>query len=84
MLPLWANYLVRVFAWRLILSPGGLLVWFFGKIGVHASVGYTNVGGVAHVHVPVAAVRDPADLRGARAGPASFLEASSDLGARGG
>ncbi len=26
-LPLWANYLVRVFAWRIILTPNGFLNW---------------------------------------------------------
>ncbi len=42
-LPLWANYLVQVFAWKSMLSPGGLLARIFDKIGVHASVGYTNL-----------------------------------------
>jgi putative spermidine/putrescine transport system permease protein len=34
MLPLWANYLVRVYAWKIILAKEGVINWFFGKIGL--------------------------------------------------
>ena len=33
-LPLWANYLVRVYAWRLILTPNGFLNWVIGSVGL--------------------------------------------------
>ena len=33
-LPLWANYLVRVFAWKLILTPSGFLNWLVESDGV--------------------------------------------------
>lgn len=35
MLPLWSSYLVRVYAWKLILSKEGILTWLFGEL--HAS-----------------------------------------------
>src|SRR5664279_5319675 len=34
LLPLWASYLVKVYAWRVILAQGGLLDWLFGLFGV--------------------------------------------------
>jgi putative spermidine/putrescine transport system permease protein len=82
-LPLWANYLVRIFAWRLILSPGGLLVWLFDKIGVHWSVGYSNVAvwiTFSYLWLPYVVLPMYAALERV---PGSLLEASSDLGARG-
>src|SRR6202043_3837609 len=33
LIPLWSSYLVRVFAWRLILSKDGILNWFVERIG---------------------------------------------------
>ena len=82
-LPLWANYLVRIFAWRLILSPGGLLVWLFEKIGVHWSIGYSNVAvwiTFSYLWLPYVVLPMYAALERV---PGSLLEASSDLGARG-
>lgn len=38
LLPLWASYLVRVYAWRVILSDSGLVDWAFAQLGV-ANVG---------------------------------------------
>jgi putative spermidine/putrescine transport system permease protein len=32
MLPLWSSYLVRVYAWKLILAKEGILTWLFGKL----------------------------------------------------
>ena len=82
-LPLWANYLVRIFAWRLILSPGGLLVWLFDKIGVQWSIGYSNVAvwiTFSYLWLPYVVLPMYAALERV---PGSLLEASSDLGARG-
>jgi putative spermidine/putrescine transport system permease protein len=31
MLPLWSSYLVRVYAWKLILAKEGIITWFAGK-----------------------------------------------------
>lgn len=33
MLPLWSSYLVKVYAWKLILAKEGILTWFFEKLG---------------------------------------------------
>ncbi|HMN28180.1 MAG TPA: ABC transporter permease, partial [Caldilineaceae bacterium] len=33
-LPLWSSYLVRVYAWRLILAKEGILSWFVERVGL--------------------------------------------------
>jgi putative spermidine/putrescine transport system permease protein len=34
MLPMWTSYLVKVYAWRLILAKQGILSWFFDAAGL--------------------------------------------------
>ena len=34
MLPMWTSYLVKVYAWRLILAKQGILGWVFGALGL--------------------------------------------------
>ncbi|MCC5815400.1 MAG: ABC transporter permease [Leptospira sp.] len=34
MLPLWSSYLVRVYAWKLLLAKEGVVSWLFAKIGM--------------------------------------------------
>src|SRR5262245_54659702 len=34
MLPLWSNYLVRVYSWRLILAKEGVIHWAFNEVGL--------------------------------------------------
>src|SRR5262249_59492514 len=34
MLPLWSNYLVRVYSWRLILAKEGVIHWAFNSLGL--------------------------------------------------
>src|SRR5262245_65798765 len=34
MLPLWSSYLVKVYAWKLILAKEGILTWLFDRIGL--------------------------------------------------
>jgi putative spermidine/putrescine transport system permease protein len=34
MLPMWTSYLVKVYAWRLILAKQGILSWFFDAVGL--------------------------------------------------
>lgn len=82
-LPLWANYVVRVFAWRLILSQGGFLSWLFGLVGLHVEVGYSQWGiWLTFVYLWLPFTMLP--IYGAMERiPGSFLEASSDLGAKG-
>src|SRR5947208_16823869 len=44
LLPLWASYLARVYAWILILNHSGLLNWSLQSIGLPpANIGSTNV-----------------------------------------
>jgi len=34
MLPLWSSYLVKIYAWKMILAKEGIISWFFDKIGL--------------------------------------------------
>ena len=71
LLPLWSSYLVRVYAWKVILANDGILNWSLEKIGLpgreHRLLEH---GDVARVHLHLAALHDPAGLRGAGAHPA--------------
>ena len=43
LLPLWASYLARVYAWIVILQDGGTLSWTFHKLGLGSpNIGYSN------------------------------------------
>ncbi len=83
-LPLWANYLVRVFAWRIILTPNGFLNWLANSIGLGSlqlgrsswAIWLTSV----YLWLPFTLLPIHAALERV---PTSFLEASEDLGARG-
>ena len=82
-LPLWANYVVRVFAWKLILSRGGFLSWMFGLVGLHVEVGNSQWGiwiTFVYLWLPFTMLPIYASLERV---PNSFLEASGDLGAKG-
>jgi putative spermidine/putrescine transport system permease protein len=85
LLPLWTSYLVRVYAWRVILDRGGPLDWFFGLIGLpNVSLGYSDVSMVivfAYLWLPYMILPIFAGLERI---PGSLLEASADLGARSG
>ena len=83
-LPLWANYLVRVFAWRIILTRNGLLNWFAELTGIGSlQIGNSNWAvWLAFVYLWLPFVVLPVYGALERV-PESFLEASGDLGARG-
>ncbi len=84
-LPLWANYLVRVFAWKIILTPNGLLNWVAELSGVGSlQLGRSNWSvWLTFVYLWLPFTLLP--IYGAiERVPGSFLEASGDLGARGG
>jgi putative spermidine/putrescine transport system permease protein len=34
MLPLWSSYLVKIYAWKMILAKEGIISWFFDQIGL--------------------------------------------------
>jgi putative spermidine/putrescine transport system permease protein len=83
-LPLWANYLVRIFAWKLILTPNGFLNWLVELTGVGSlQLGRSNWSvwlTFVYLWLPFTLLPIYAALERV---PPSFLEASSDLGARG-
>ncbi len=79
--PLWASYLVKAYAWRIILAKGGPLDWAVGPLGLH-SPGY----GLPAVILVLAYLWLPYMILPVHAGleqlPTSLLDASSDLGAQ--
>ena len=68
LMPLWASYLVKVYAWRTMLSNDGIINWALHPFGI-GGPGYGLVATVARVQLPLAAVHDPARLRRVRADP---------------
>jgi putative spermidine/putrescine transport system permease protein len=84
LIPLWTSYLVRVYAWRLILAKDGVLNWTLEKLGLGSlSVGYSNWAMwivFSYIWLPFMIL--PVWLAFERL-PDSYLEASADLGARG-
>jgi putative spermidine/putrescine transport system permease protein len=34
MLPMWTSYLVKVYAWRMLLAKEGIIAWVLGKLGL--------------------------------------------------
>ncbi len=81
LMPLWTSYLVKILAWRLILSEGGVLNWLlkpfhlsgpgFGDVAVYMVLSYIWL---PYMILPLSA--------GFERLPNSLLEASTDLGAR--
>ena len=84
LLPLWASYLVRVYAWRVILSPGGLIDWTLQLFGLGPAGLYPSDVGMgivfAYIWLPYMILPLYAGLERI---PSSLLEASADLGAHG-
>ena len=95
MLPLWSSYLVKIYAWKLILAKEGILNWLFDTLhlswaleaflsipligGNSLSVSYTGTFLVfLYVWLPFMMLPMQAALERV---PASYLEASADLGA---
>jgi putative spermidine/putrescine transport system permease protein len=82
-LPLWSSYLVRIYAWRLILDTHGLVNWTLGKLHIAGlNISYTNWAiWLAFTYLWLPFVFFPIYAALERI-PPSFLEASSDMGAR--
>jgi putative spermidine/putrescine transport system permease protein len=84
LVPLWTSYLVRVYAWRLILARNGVLNWTLGEIGLGSvNVAYSNWAMwivFSYIWLPFMIL--PVWSAFERL-PDSYLEASGDLGARG-
>jgi putative spermidine/putrescine transport system permease protein len=83
LIPLWSSYLVRVFAWRVILAKDGILNWTLEQIGLGAiNIGYSNWAMwivFSYIWLPFMIL--PVWSAVERV-PDSLIEASSDLGAR--
>jgi putative spermidine/putrescine transport system permease protein len=70
--PLWASYLVKAYAWRVMLSSGGLLGWGYGVTATVLTLSYLWL---PYMILPIYA--------GLERLPDSLMEAAGDLGARG-
>jgi putative spermidine/putrescine transport system permease protein len=81
LLPLWSSYLVKVYAWRTLLSANGAINWALEPLGLHGP-GY----GITAVWLVMSYLWLPYMILPIYAGlerlPASLISASEDLGAR--
>jgi putative spermidine/putrescine transport system permease protein len=80
-MPLWASYLVKAYAWRTMLANGGILDWALDPIGL-SGPGYSTTGlwlVFTYLWLPFMILPIYAGLERI---PSSLLEASADLGAR--
>jgi putative spermidine/putrescine transport system permease protein len=82
LLPLWASYLVKVFAWRTILQGNGFLSWVLTPFGIEGP-GTDQIANswlvFSYLWLPYMILPIYAGLERV---PKSLLEASADLGAR--
>ncbi|MDI3335536.1 ABC transporter permease [Defluviimonas aestuarii] len=96
MLPLWSSYLVKVYAWKLILAKEGILTWAVDGVGASAALNailaLPVIGGgslsvsyigtfLVFLYVWLPFMILPVQAALERV-PANLLEASNDLGAR--
>ncbi len=95
MLPLWSSYLVKVYAWKLILAKEGILTWAFDRLGLSwlldGILALPVIGGnslsisyigtfLVFVYVWLPFMILPVQAALERV-PGNLIEASSDLGA---
>jgi putative spermidine/putrescine transport system permease protein len=81
LMPLWSSYLVKVYAWRVILQEDGILNWALGPLGL-TGPGFGNVATwivFSYLWLPYMVLPIYAGLERI---PASLLDASGDLGGR--
>ena len=94
--PLWSSYLVRVYAWKLILAKEGILSWFINLFQLDGVLqwllSFESIGGsslalsplgmfIVFVYIWLPYMIIPIQTSLERV-PGSLLEASSDLGAK--
>jgi putative spermidine/putrescine transport system permease protein len=80
LMPLWSSYLVKVYAWRIILSAGGVFDWALHPLGIQGP-GYGNIAVwlvMSYLWLPYMILPIFAGLERI---PSSLLAASEDLGA---
>ena len=95
-IPLWSSYLVRVYAWKLILAKEGILSWFINLFGLDGALqwllSFESIGGsslaispigmfIVFVYIWLPYMIIPIQTSLERV-PNSLVEASSDLGAK--
>jgi putative spermidine/putrescine transport system permease protein len=95
MMPLWSSYLVKIYAWKLILAKEGIATWLAGELHLgwllDAVLGLPVVGGpslsfsylgtfLVFVYVWLPYMILPTQAALERV-PANFIEAAADLGA---
>jgi putative spermidine/putrescine transport system permease protein len=83
LMPLWASYLVKVYAWRVILQEEGILNWALGPLGLRGP-GFGDVATwlvFTYLWLPYMILPVYAGLERI---PDSLLEASADLGGHAG
>jgi len=81
LMPLWASYLVKAYAWRSVLSQDGILEWLLAPLGLHTP-GYgltATVITLSYLWLPYVILPIYAGLERV---PDSLLEASADLGGK--
>lgn len=79
--PLWASYLVKIYAWRTMLEPNtGVVDWLFGSLGIHSPGfgGPAIIIGLSYLWLPYMILPIYAGLERL---PNNLLDASGDLGA---
>ncbi|WP_349970362.1 ABC transporter permease [Pseudomonas caspiana] len=96
MLPMWASYIVKAYAWTLLLAKGGVAQWFIQHLGLEPLLqfilGIPGVGGstlstsyigrfMVFVYIWLPFMILPIQASLERL-PPSLLQASADLGAR--
>lgn len=83
-LPLWASYLARVYAWIVILQKGGALSWATDSLGLgQHSILYSNTAmWLVFSYIWLPYMITPI-FNALERIPESYLEASADMGARG-
>lgn len=95
MLPLWSSYLVKVYAWKLVLAKEGILNWIFAKLHLtwllDGILGLPLIGGnslsvsylgtfIVFVYIWLPYMIIPVQAALERV-PGAMLEAAADLGA---
>lgn len=96
MLPLWSSYLVKVYAWKLVLAKEGIVTWVFAKLHLswllEAILALPVIGGnalsvsylgtfIVFVYIWLPYMILPVQTALERV-PSTVLEAAADLGAR--
>ncbi len=83
-MPLWVSYLIRAFAWQTITARGGLMEWTLQRLGISGFETSNSQWAIwltfTYLWLPFVILPIYAALERI---PGSFLEASSDLGAKG-